>query len=661
MKFKLILLSLIGLLFLNSVNAYSIEGGGVCDCSNCSDCTNALNDNVNCYTTIDLQSDIEIASGNCINAPVNFSNKDFNCNNHIINITGDGKGIYLFRSAPAVQFSNIDIENCRVYVAGTGATVYGIYVYNGSNVDIVNNTVQCRHAFQFAYIINLLVEYNNVVGAGDGRGMTFSALAGATVQYNVFNETEDNITKGIQLINTDSSDFLWNEIYFNKDNNDERGVEFTGAGSQDNDFNYNTILDSGQYGIYWDNELSGNNRFYDNIICDSITYDIYNQNVSNTGDENTCDSYYNWQDYSSGLGCLYVCGEQSCYCWSCDECEEKLNDTNCNRVFLMDDITNYNGSICINGYGLSNWQHKYFYGEDHIIDGIYDEGNISYGMYLDNNNDNYVIGFYISDFGMGIKTVNTDETVFQDINITHSSNKGFEIYNSDYIRMRDSYIYNNEGDGISIFNSGFAFEGSEVKNNSGYGIYWYSGITNYIKMNKILDNEGGIFLGSGVSGITIRDNIICRNAYLEQNRYDIRDDGSNTGDSNTCDYCFSWNDDGETCCSFECLGAYQEVNISEEMQQYQNITDAFQSVDNIIEDMGFKSAEAKVLFCFIFKIILDLILASQKLNWKAIIIINIIVVILFVIMGWIPFLPYGLILILISAFIFGHFMKETVD
>lgn len=73
------------LVFLGlTANAYNIEGGGVCNCSSCLDCTNALSDNGNCYSTVKLTADVVNAAGTCINNPQNFMNKTFDCQTHTL-------------------------------------------------------------------------------------------------------------------------------------------------------------------------------------------------------------------------------------------------------------------------------------------------------------------------------------------------------------------------------------------------------------------------------------------------------------------------------------------------------------------------------------------------------------------------------------------------
>ncbi|MFN3528252.1 MAG: hypothetical protein ACK4YO_04040, partial [Candidatus Altarchaeaceae archaeon] len=60
---------------IGSVNAYTNDGAGNCECSSCSDCTDALNAD-ECIN-VKLTTDIIDHSGTCINNPANFNNKIF--------------------------------------------------------------------------------------------------------------------------------------------------------------------------------------------------------------------------------------------------------------------------------------------------------------------------------------------------------------------------------------------------------------------------------------------------------------------------------------------------------------------------------------------------------------------------------------------------------
>jgi len=106
---KIIILCFLAIAFLpfsyNSAEAYNVEGKGVCNCSSCFDCTDALNDDTNCFSQVKLTTDIINQSGTCINNPANFNNKTFDCQGH--KIEGNGvtsgneypdAGIYIWKN-----------------------------------------------------------------------------------------------------------------------------------------------------------------------------------------------------------------------------------------------------------------------------------------------------------------------------------------------------------------------------------------------------------------------------------------------------------------------------------------------------------------------------------------------------------------------------------
>ncbi len=86
---------LIFILSASNVNAYSNLGSGICECNSCEDCTNALNDNSNCSSTVKLNQSITNHAGSCIYNPLNWTNKIFDCQGNTIDGIGNGYGIYL--------------------------------------------------------------------------------------------------------------------------------------------------------------------------------------------------------------------------------------------------------------------------------------------------------------------------------------------------------------------------------------------------------------------------------------------------------------------------------------------------------------------------------------------------------------------------------------
>ena len=54
------------LLFVGNAKAYNIEGNGICNCSNCDDCNDALYDDNDCYNEVKLTNNISHHNGDCI-------------------------------------------------------------------------------------------------------------------------------------------------------------------------------------------------------------------------------------------------------------------------------------------------------------------------------------------------------------------------------------------------------------------------------------------------------------------------------------------------------------------------------------------------------------------------------------------------------------------
>jgi hypothetical protein len=95
---------------------------GACDryCYSCSNCTAEINAAFS-GETICLSDDITGNNSACINHPVNFSSRVFDCRNHKVNGTGAGGagyGFYVFNQ------NNVSIINCSIENYD-----YGIYLF----------------------------------------------------------------------------------------------------------------------------------------------------------------------------------------------------------------------------------------------------------------------------------------------------------------------------------------------------------------------------------------------------------------------------------------------------------------------------------------------------------------------------------------------------
>ncbi|OQX19424.1 MAG: hypothetical protein BWK75_05715 [Candidatus Altiarchaeales archaeon A3] len=111
--------------------------------------------------------------------------------------------------------------------------------------------------------------------------------------------------------------------------------------SDSNNFTLNTVKFNNQHGFYTlatsTGNILNNNTFCQNNQSGGAWYDLYNGGV-NTGDDNKGDTSYNWNDTGT-IGFTFTCSEVvACYCDSCSDCTNKINDINCTTIKLNTSI-----------------------------------------------------------------------------------------------------------------------------------------------------------------------------------------------------------------------------------------------------------------------------------------------------------------------------------
>ena len=302
------------LIFLASGNvfAYNIEGNGNCNCANCSDCTDALNDNINCNSTVKLNQRITDFDGNCIDNPTNFNNKIFDCQGHTIEGDGSGYdgGIYL-NSRQNNTIKNCIIRNLNygiyLYYSSNNNTLtnntansnslYGIYLYSSSNNTLTNNTANSNS--QYGILLhsssNNNTLTNNTANSNGGDGiLLYSSSNNNTLTNNTANS---NINYGIYLLSSSNNNITNNTANLNNisgivlgfssnnslTNNTANLNNVTGiyifGNSNFNKILNNKILNNGKTGItlsncgFWghcyDNAGNSNNIIKDNKILNN--------------------------------------------------------------------------------------------------------------------------------------------------------------------------------------------------------------------------------------------------------------------------------------------------------------------------------------------------------------------------------------------------------
>ncbi len=360
---------------------YTPQGGGVCSCDSCGDCTDALNDNTNCYVEVQLAFSIYdySVSDTCIDNPENFTNKIFNCYGN--QIDGDGTN---FRAVYLDNKENNTIANCSISDFG-----YGIWLSYSNNNSILNNKL--------------------------------------------FN----NIFDGIYVYSSSKNNFTNNSVSDNGFNG------FNLSLSLNNTFSNNNVYGNGQHGFYVDSTSTGNS-LDSNTLCAnnqlrSNFFDIYDDD-SNTFTNNTCDISY--PSGKCGNPCSYCYTRNSggvCTVNAGSDCSclySALNDNfNCyNEVRLNGDISN--GGTCI--YNPPRFQHKTLNCLNNVISGGGFE--YTYGIYLADKNNITIKNCVIKNFVEGIRGERIANSSFEYVSaIDNGGYSIFGCYSSAGINLIESY------------------------------------------------------------------------------------------------------------------------------------------------------------------------------------------------------------------------------
>lgn len=496
--------------------AYTPQGGGVCTCDSCSDCTDALNDNTNCSVEVQLTTDIVDYSGNCIENPANFNNKIFNCQG---TIDGDGSGL---RGIFLDNKENNTIKNCQVsdFMYGiwlhfsNNNTIESVTAYNNTYIGVLiaysqNNTVYSVEAAYNEHGIEVSTgSYNNISGDiihdNTDRGVSIVAASN-----NIFsdNEVYSNAGDGFYLSSTSNNNsFTGNNIYYNG------GRGFALLLASNNSFYLNNASKSGQEGFYADSTATGNS-LDSNIFClndqaHSGFYDVRDDD-SNNFSNTTCGS-----SQPSGLCdnacsiCYTVNGGGVCTVGpqnaSCDCLNEALDDNaNCYKeVRLSESITAVASTDCVRN--PTNFANKTLDCRGNMISGI-----LSSGIFLFGKSGNSIKNCVLSGFEIGIHGEYISDTMLQNISAVFNRGRrgssgpppqfctpGYGIYllESNNITLLNVDASNNYGGG-----AGGGFTAC-----SGYGAYLNisnSRIEHLTAVNNMGGRMGGTFHGGSGEGV----------------------------------------------------------------------------------------------------------------------------------------------------------------
>ncbi len=520
-----------GIFLSAGVDAYSVESIGVCICDSCNDCTNALNDNINCFSRIKLNQSINqssMVSYTCINNPTNFSNKIFDCQGHVMGseVLG-GKGIYLNNT------QNITIKNCIIKNFGMG-----IYLFNSSNNAIINNTANLN-GFFYKY------------GAGGHRVGPYPSSVGTGIRLeyssnnNLINNTANSNTQyGIYLYFS-SNNILKNNTFTNHTYNFNIYGDQISHYMQDID---RTNLVDNKPIFYWTNEKnapnscsnaeineSDNAGFAALISCDNIT--VKNLNLKNNSHGILMMSTINSKILHNGVN-SNVYGISLFYS-SNNALITNIVNSNNYGIYLNYSSTNMltnNTAYSNNQYGIylssssnntltnntaySNNQYGiYLYSSSNntLTNNTADSNN--YGIYLNYSSTNMLTNNTANLNYFGVRLDYSQNTTLTN-NTANSNNYGLYLNSSSNNNLKNNKFENNSYN-FNIYGSEIShyYQDIDTSNLVDYKpIYYWVDNTNALNCKNLEINESN---NAGFVALIFCDNVTVKNLNLTKNSYGI--------------------------------------------------------------------------------------------------------------------------------------------
>jgi len=290
-----------------------------CGCDACEECTYKLNGSE--CNTVNVTANINHSGSRCINAPINFEDKTFDCKSYTITGVGNQHGIY--------QNSNngTTVKNCILVNWSTA-----FYATNSNTNTFENNTaLACNQGIVVYNTLRSVLTDNTVQDCGS-RCYYLNNGNDANSSHTVTNNTAFNCSNGFRLWRTHNNTITGNTA----ENCTQDGFHLFHSGS--NLFNENIARNNTLDGFYLgtssdNNTLTGNvvrqnryglnltesanNSILSNTICNNTLADISTDGTLNTGNTNRCDNTTNWNDQGA-TGCRYICSttDQEIYCFT---------------------------------------------------------------------------------------------------------------------------------------------------------------------------------------------------------------------------------------------------------------------------------------------------------------------------------------------------------
>ncbi|CEG12991.1 conserved hypothetical protein [groundwater metagenome] len=477
-----------------------------CNCSSCGECSYKLS-HPSC-SQVNLTANIINQSGNCINDPLNFNNKIFDCQGNIIdrNVGEEKKESY---GIDLHGKQNNTIKNCII----TGF-YYGIYLSSSSSNILTNNTANLNREDG----ISLYSSSNNILT----------------------NNTANNNHLGIDLYSSSNNNTLTNNT---ANNNNYIGIRLY-CSSNNNTLTNNTAKENNIFDIgIWTNSDAHCNNLIEN----------------NTGSGDKPIKYFNYSVNLQNeiLSELILCNADNSNISNVTIAGSDTLKNNGLIIYFTENsnFTNINSSDNFEGIYLS-----YSSNTNTITNNT--ANNNSRGIYLGSSSNNTITNNTAnSNSYRGISLYYSSNNILTNNTANSNNDAGICLLASDNNNLINNNVKLNGESGILLFsNSNFnnISNNKILDNNQGITISnchpWEEcseegNINNTIQGNEISNNSIGIY--SVESNSTINSNIFCRNTNLDFNSSDWF---SSSGDNNTCSSSKvnGWKDIGRTGTGYGC-------------------------------------------------------------------------------------------------------------
>jgi parallel beta-helix repeat protein len=170
-----------------------------------------------------------------------------------------------------------------------------------------------------------------------------------------------------------------------------------------------------------------------------------------------------------------------------------------------------------------------------------------YGIWNDGHDNVTIKNCVLRNYYNGITLINWANDNVVSNNEIYENQDGIHLLWISKNSISDNKIHGNSGYGIWLRSTSESYIWDNICEDNEDGIRLTGSTDNWLYYNVISDNaEYGLYFTSDSTGNSVYSNIVCHN------KIDIYDGDTNSGDYNSCNTTFNWNDTGTTGCTYMC-------------------------------------------------------------------------------------------------------------